>query len=545
MTPGCSRNALARLGALAAVAAVLVTATTTGRGQPPPGGAGPTRRFISAKDCARCHRPPPAGSEPLFAGDPGMPKLVRFDESKTWSEADKHSRAYDALTGPRGQKMGALLGLKDVKSERSCLSCHATGFLPADTVEVRAEAVKAVDQGVNCSACHGPYLEWVENHGLTADQARRWRLKTTDLRDPSTRAGVCYSCHVGDAGEGKVVTHAMYASGHPPLPGIEVATFLETMPPHWSRPDQVEAFQKDKGLRERCHVDFSEPQATKAVVIGGVVALRDAMRLLAHQAEPEPTPLGALGKAWPDYAQFECAACHHELLAPGSARGRLARGFDHHVDGQTVAGVPGRPQFRPWTLALAGLALAQTGGTGRDAYRGAVKELYAALDARPFGDPSAVNRAAKRLEAWSAEALDALKGSRFDATSPPRLLAALVRTPADEVPASDYDSARQVAWAFRSIYSDWQPKPANDARIVAVLADLDRSLKLNPYSEREPRTKLATSPGLSGGPLRDALLRLSEGEFRTSIARAADYDPTAFKQALGRLRELIPQPTAP
>src|SRR4051812_14837998 len=117
MTPGRFRNILARLVALAAFAAMVGTIAAS-RGQPPvEGEKGPTRRFVSAKDCARCHRPTPSGAEAVFVGDPAIPKLVRFDESKTWSEADKHSRAYDALLGARGQKMGELLGLKDIKSE--------------------------------------------------------------------------------------------------------------------------------------------------------------------------------------------------------------------------------------------------------------------------------------------------------------------------------------------------------------------------------------------------------------------------------------------
>lgn len=308
------------------------------------------------------------------------------------------------------------------------------------------------------------------------------------------------------------------------------------MPPHWEKPGDVEAFRIDEALRERNHIDFAEPQATKAAVIGGVVALRDAMRLLAGRAEPEPTPLGSSGKTWPDYAQFDCDSCHHDLRAPEPGRGRQARGYDHHFDGLVVSGVPGRPQFRPWPLALARLALVQT-GTGRDAFRDAVKELYAAADDRPFGAPARVNRAAKRLETWSQEMLGALQSSRFDASTPRRLLTALAATPAGE--ASDYDSARQVAWAFREIYSDWQPRPENDAQITATLGDLDRTLKLDPYASRAPRARLASARGLKGDPLRAALLRLSEDEFKTSIAHATDFDPDAFRGALERLGGLL------
>ena len=55
----------------------------------------------------------------------------------------------------------------------------------------------------------------------------------TDLWDPVRRAETCASCHVGNHDEGKVVTHAMYAAGHPPLPGFETATFGDLEPRHW------------------------------------------------------------------------------------------------------------------------------------------------------------------------------------------------------------------------------------------------------------------------------------------------------------------------
>ena len=566
-----SRNRPAAFVAIVAFTA-LTCALSVGRGQPPNGAVkrradvpAPTRRFISAKDCSRCHKPADLGGAPHFAGDPDQPRLVRFDESKVWSEVDKHSRAFDALTGRRGEAMGMLLGYKNIRVEPACLSCHSTGFLPADSDEIRAEAVKSADQGVNCAACHGSYLEWVANHGLTADQTRRWRLKTadeksrafgmTDLRDPATRAGVCVSCHVGNASEGKVITHAMYAAGHPPLPGIEVATFLEAMPPHWAKPADVEAFQKDAGLRERNHVDFSEPQATKAVVVGAVVTLRDAMRLLASRAESATAPAGEVFAAWPDYAQFDCYACHHDLQAPGFRRQRQMRGFDHRFDGAVVSGVAGRPQFRPWTLALAGVALARADEANKEEFRKAVKALYAAFDARPFGDPAAVTRAARRLEAWSEGMLVSIGRKKLDAGSPPEVLKALASTPAEQL--LDYDSSRQVAWASKAVYADWTPKPANHDRFEAVLADLDLMLKLDPHKSLKPRADAIAAQERAEGALRselranavaareradalrETLLKLSEDEFKVSIARAADYDPDVFKEALGRLKSLM------
>ncbi len=54
-----------------------------------------------------------------------------------------------------------------------------------------------------------------------------------DLWDPVTRTKRCLSCHVGNYEEGNVLTHAMYAAGHPPARLPEVSTFSEAMPYHW------------------------------------------------------------------------------------------------------------------------------------------------------------------------------------------------------------------------------------------------------------------------------------------------------------------------
>lgn len=235
MTPGHSRNPLAPLGVVAALAAaVLGVAAGTGQGQPPGGAVGRDRAghapalkrtFVSSENCLLCHNPgPPA--RPEEAPEP-LPKLVLQTEYKTWNGEDKHRRAFDALKGERGKAMGTLLGFADVSAERACLSCHASGFERDDPDDVLAS--KARGLGVGCTSCHGPYEEWTEKHYKGVGSNPSWRAKTpesksrefgmTDLRDPAVRAGVCVSCHVGNPDEGKVVTHAMYARGTRRCPG--------------------------------------------------------------------------------------------------------------------------------------------------------------------------------------------------------------------------------------------------------------------------------------------------------------------------------------
>jgi hypothetical protein len=538
------------VAAVALISVFVALSALVSRGQGPAGprevvkASGPTRTFFTPDTCVQCHSSGVSPRAVQFGSGDGPP-LVQMNEAVIWNERDKHRRAYDALTGPRGREIGGSLGFADVTRERACLSCHGTGFLPDDPPAEVSGAYESRSQGVGCTACHGPYLEWVQSHGIAGEPVRRWRRKSaaeksrdfgmTDLRDPAVRAKLCASCHVGDADEGKVITHAMYAAGHPPLPGIEVSAFSEAMPPHWWEPDEVPLFRARPDLRARYHPGPSESTRTRAVVIGSVVVFRESMRLLASEVKPVGTHESPT--TWPEYARFECYSCHHDLESPGYRRWRQVRGGITRFDGLSLKGSPGRPRLQTWPLALLPALTARTGTapspSARDAIRDGVFALHEAIDARPFGDAGDVSRAARRLETAAQTRLDAFTSIRFDGSGPPRLLTALA--------SLDYDSARQIAWAIKSIHAGWRPRPPNDDQIVRLIGELDCLLKLDPYASRDSRAKLTVVPGHSPDQLSDALLRLSESEYKTSLERAAAYDPVAFKKLLASLSALLPE----
>src|SRR5262249_36585052 len=147
-------------------------------------------------------------------------------------------------------------------------------------------------------------------------KAKESKYGMTDLWDPIRRTEVCASCHVGNAKEGKVVTHEMYAAGHPPLPSFEIATFGDGMPRHW----QLLA-QKSKTAQELLQYDPRELEQTKLVLISGIQCFRDSMRLLAAQAKKS-----AEEKQGIDLAQLDCAACHHDLIRPSWRQERGYKG---------------------------------------------------------------------------------------------------------------------------------------------------------------------------------------------------------------------------
>ena len=153
-----------------------------------------------------------------------------------------------------------------------------------------------------------------------------------DLWDPKTRAETCLSCHVGKIEQGKVLTHAMYAAGHPPLPGIEVAFFSEEEPRHWQ-------YLREKPAAIQQHLGFNPNrlEQTELVAVSGLAALTASLELLASSA-----PGGEPGKEWPDFSRYDCAACHHELSVANRSW-RRSRG---------TKGAPGRPTAPAWPLAL-------------------------------------------------------------------------------------------------------------------------------------------------------------------------------------------------
>ncbi|MBL8798321.1 MAG: hypothetical protein JNM56_30785 [Planctomycetia bacterium] len=462
------------------------------------------RLFFPSVECVVCH-------------SKGMEGGVREDstsdltEGKVWQQDDKHRLAYLALQGPRAQEMGKRLGI-DVTKERSCLACHGVWFDDAEVKDRSLNAKFKLEEGVSCAVCHGPYARWADQHHGLQNRAE-WQKKTrdekqteagmTDLWDPVRRTKVCASCHIGNTAEGKVVTHDMYVAGHPPLPGFEIASFCRQMPMHWKlMRDKSPAVQKLLGYKA------GELEETRLVIEGGVASFREAMNLYATQAEHCAAQADKSNRLL-DMANFDCYSCHHELRYPAW---RMTR---------NNLGLAGRPPLRPWPTALLALAIRQA--APQDANRR--QELWRSLQAKlqklalaateePFGDAPSVAKAAKDLVQWSDDLLREIGRTQYDRAAALQALRELAAV--KEV--VDFDSARQIAWAFETIYAELPEKPAAAARIESVLKELRDSLQL----------------ALPAGQKTELLKELDR-----TLRQASQYSPTRFQASLKQLDALL------
>jgi hypothetical protein len=229
---------------------------------------------------------------------------VLQNEYSTWVTADKHARAYTALTGPLGQQMAAILKIGPAEKAPQCLACHTLSVPPAEHGRTFDIA-----EGVSCESCHGPASLWLGPHiQTTALHSRMVALGLYDNKNLVLRSEKCLSCHLGTANAS--VDHAMITAGHPDLT-FELDSFTAVEPPHW-----VEHAADHKGA------DADPLFGVRAWAIGEAVALRESMLRVSRRAKSGP---------WPEFSEMDCMTCHHALTGPQSWRQQ--EGYGDHRPG--------------------------------------------------------------------------------------------------------------------------------------------------------------------------------------------------------------------
>ena len=474
---------------------------------------------IVAGKCFNCHtKPNPEDKETA--------RYFDLTEYPTWAEKDKHSLAYKVLANSRSKKMGQLLGITP-ETDASCLGCHAIDVDASKCAEGNVLSVRK--EGVSCEACHGAANKWLDQHWHPS----QWRkIKTrqekrdkglVDLRDGVTRAEVCLSCHVGNA-PGKVVTHEMFAAGHPPISGFEIETFLRAMPKHW-KPLADQPPETQRQYSDQWNPDKPETMyATRMMTIGGLVALKDYAGLIGHNARersrlPGEAPAGKLvaaGASVTELAFYDCQACHHELTVDSW---RQKRGYP---------GRPGRPMVRAWPLALGKLAAAAC-GNHRAPLLEALHKFYEAIDKQPFGATKDLAAAADQLMDKTEEAIRFVKMERFSEDNGLEILKEICATGTTELP--DFETARQLGWTARIVYEEL-PKHLHNEQIDKVLETITAELSLSIPSRQEEISQ-------EGATESEECVCVANKSVPQTLAAAAKYDPLEFQNLCKRLAGLL------
>ena len=484
------------------------------------------RQLSGLRSCSRCPQNAPPSQEVAQTPSSPQPDDSIFpvisgsgddwylgDEMTTWRTYDKHSQAYAALQSDLAKVMAKVLkveenGESQIHRDVRCLACHssvpvsqllegghAVAFAPSDAYSTllfpktgkdavfaspaTGDEIMAISQhlitGVNCEGCHGPSGSdsksnsrgWGELHyGLENWRAmpskEKFQHGLYDLRSDVNRTKVCASCHVGDASLGRVVTHDMYAAGHPPLPNFEVSTFANQQPYHWK-----DLFRKRRGLvrnfAKSVNIDGPLPaddrpidiaSKTTGSLISGMVSMSQLLTLSADIVHASQTT-NADGVSinphlrWPEFANFACFNCHHDLKVESWRSKRIPMLK------------PGRPNLHEWPYSAVSTTLLTYEKS--DEYQKLLTPVLESLNRVPFGETAGFETSSRKLAEWLENEAWNLSQHPLTKADLPVLMMKICEL--NEKNISDYDSTRQLIWTYSVAYDEYneldgiRPKP--------------------------------------------------------------------------------------
>ena len=358
---------------------------------------------------------------------------VLQNEYSTWVVRDKHAQAFVNLTNPVGTRIAKIMGLPSPDTAPRCLACHALD-VPADQ---RARTFDLTD-GVGCENCHGPASAWLGPH-----TTRGWKYEKSielglyDTRDLVKRSEKCLSCHLGTSE--KTVDHELIAAGHPDL-YFELDSFLSVMPPHWKEKDTDSWF------------------AVRAMAVGQAVQLREQLKRVARESQ---------NGIWPEYAELDCFACHHNLTAAKDSW-RQQRGYAGHR--------PGNAPFNLSRYVVLQHVIQDADPDATQALRSGIDQVYAGVTALNSNRPQVASEATSVAE-LAGRAAVRLNSMKFDPPQTLRLLKS-ISADGDGIAEQGERSAEQATMALDSLFIAYTKngRLANDSQIRAAINGLFRQL---------------------------------------------------------------------
>jgi hypothetical protein len=399
-------------------------------------------KYIGPGSCAAtsCH-----GSVKPIAGS-----RIFQNEYSTWIIQDKHSRAYQALTGDVGERMARILKL-GAKTEEApkCLACHALNPPP----EQRGRAFE-ISEGVSCENCHGPASAWLGPHTTRSwPHEKSVALGMADTRDVIHRTEKCLECHLGT--KNKFVDHEMIAAGHPDL-YFELDSFSAVMPRHWKVPRESEP---GKPVEDAAWVGLREWST------GQAVQLRAAMERLTWRAKNERFDKKDI---WPEYSELSCFACHHSL---GPAKDSWRQ--EHGYPGRR----PGDPAWNASRYVVFRLLAKQIDSASAQELDQQLLSVSGEMS-KLNPDRNAVASAASAAVPLAQRIAERLATMQYNRTLASQMLQQ-ISDDAETISLADERAAEQVTMAMDSLYIAYSKdaKPANAPEVRAAINALFQQLE--------------------------------------------------------------------
>ena len=257
-----------------------------------------------------------------------------------------------------------------------------------------------------------------------------------DTRDLVKRSEKCLSCHLGTAE--KSVDHELIAAGHPDL-YFELDSFMAVMPQHWKEVDTDPWF------------------AVRAMAVGQAVQMREQLKRVARESQ---------NGIWPEYAELDCFACHHNLVAAKDSW-RQDRGYAGR-----------RPGNAPFNLSR----YVVFNHVIQDSDAAAARDLKSGVD-QVYGGVTALNSNRQQVSAQATSAAEIaarlatrLNAMKFDQPQTLRLLKSISGDGA--IAEQGERAAEQATMALDSLFIAYTKtaKLGNDAEIRGAINRMFRQL---------------------------------------------------------------------
>ncbi len=242
-------------------------------------------KTVGPNACAECHK----------------------QETEAWKGSHHFKTFSDMPRSKEANEIAKKMGLRRIKSESLCLTCHFT----VQEKQNREEPVA----GISCESCHSAGADWIKVHGTfsgktektesKAEEEARWKLADSKgmIRPHSLYrlAKNCYSCHV--VPQEKLVN----VGGHTPGSAFELMS--------WSQGEVRHNTWYSKG-KENVAADSARKRMLYVVGLGveletGIRAVSDATArqpyafAMAKRVDAARKKLAAAAKAAPDVPELK------------------------------------------------------------------------------------------------------------------------------------------------------------------------------------------------------------------------------------------------